>query len=75
MNLAFKLRPKYGSLVNTYVDLGTIWADALIEIRAQAQEDRPQVLKSLEAQAAQPLLCSLLMQASWLVCMLQWSIT
>ena len=52
MMLALKLRPKYGSLVNTYVDLGTMWADAPIEIRARAQEDRLQILKTLEAQAS-----------------------
>ena len=52
MNLALKLRLTYGSLVNTYVDLCTIWADAPIEIRALAQEDRLQILKTLEAQAA-----------------------
>ena len=38
--------------MDTYVDLGTIFANALIEIRAQAQEDRLQILKTLEAQAA-----------------------
>ena len=52
MSLALKLLQKYGSLVDTYVDLGTIWADAPIEIRARAQEDRLQILKRLEAQAA-----------------------
>ena len=38
----------------TYVDLGTIFANTAIEIRAQAQaqEDRDQNLKTLEAQAA-----------------------
>ena len=54
MNLALELRPKYGrSMVREYVDLGTIFADAPIEIRALAQEDRLQMLKRLEAQAAQ----------------------
>ena len=38
MNLAIELRPTYGSMVNTYVNLGTIFADAPIEIRAQAQQ-------------------------------------
>ena len=52
MMLALKLRPKYWSLVDTYVDLGTIWADAPIEIRVQSKEDRLQILKTLEAQAA-----------------------
>ena len=52
MNLDLELRPTYGSMVNTYVDLSTLWADAPIEIRAQAQEDRLQILKRLEAQAA-----------------------
>ena len=49
---ALKLRPKYGSLVDTYVDLCTIWADAFIEIRAQAQENRLQILKIFEAHPA-----------------------
>ena len=40
-------------MVREYVDLGTIFADAPIEIRARAQEDRLQMLKRLEAQAAQ----------------------
>ena len=35
--------------MDTYVDLGTIFANALIEIRAQAQEDRLQILTTLEA--------------------------
>ena len=52
MNLDLELRPTYGSMVNTYVALSTLWADAPIEIRAQAQEDRLQILKRLEAQAA-----------------------
>ena len=51
MNLALELRPTYGSMVNTYVDLGTIFAYASIEIRAQ--EDRLPILKRLEAQGAQ----------------------
>ena len=38
--------------MDTYVDLGMIWADTPIEIRARAQEDRLQILKRLEAQAA-----------------------
>ena len=46
MNLALELRPTYGSMVREYVDLGTIFADAPIEIRARAQEDRLQMLKS-----------------------------
>ena len=45
MNLALELRPTYGSMVREYVDLGTILADAPIEIRARAQEDRLQMLK------------------------------
>ena len=49
---ALKLRPKYWSLVDTYVDLGTIYVDAPIEIRALAQEDRHRILKTLEVQAA-----------------------
>ena len=49
MMLALKLCLKYRSSVDTYVDLGTIFANALIEIRAQAQEDRLQILKTLEA--------------------------
>ena len=53
MNLALELRPTYGSMVREYVDLGTIFADAPIEIRARAQEDRLQMLKRLEAQATQ----------------------
>ena len=53
MNLALELRPTYGSMVFRYVDLGTIFADAPIEIRARAQEDRLQMLKRLEAQAAE----------------------
>ena len=52
MNFALKLCLTYGSLMNTYVDLGTIWADAPMEIRARAQEDRLQILKTLEAPAA-----------------------
>ena len=39
-------------MVDTYVDLGTIHAEALIEFKARAQEDRLQILKTLEAQAA-----------------------
>ena len=38
--------------MNRCVDLGTIWADAHIEIRALAQEDRVQIRKTFEAQAA-----------------------
>ena len=53
MNLALELRPTYGSMVWEYVNLGTIFADAPIEIRALAQEDRLQMLKRLEAQATQ----------------------
>ena len=52
MILALKLRPKYGDLVDGYVDLGILYADAPIQIRARAQEDRLQILKRLEAQAA-----------------------
>ena len=52
MNLALELCPMYWRMVDTYDDLGMIFADAPIEIRAQAQEDRLQILKRLEAQAA-----------------------
>ena len=52
MNLALNLRPTYGSLVDTYVDVSTIWANTPVEIRAPAHEDRLQILKRLEAQAA-----------------------
>ena len=50
---ALELRLTYWSMVLEYVDLGTIFADAPIEIRALAQEDRLQMLKRLEAQATQ----------------------
>ena len=52
MMLQLKLLPKHGSLVEPYVDLGTIYAEAAIEFKARAQEDRLQILKSLEVQAA-----------------------
>ena len=38
--------------MDTYVDLGTIYAEAAIEFTARAQEDRLMFLKSLEAQEA-----------------------
>ena len=38
--------------MDTDIDLGTIYADAPIEIRARAQEDRLRILKTLEVQAA-----------------------
>ena len=47
MNLALKLHPTYGSLVDTHIDLGTIWAYAPIEIRTRAQEDRLQIHKKI----------------------------
>ena len=50
--LALKLRPKYGALSDTFVDLIGICADAPIEIKARAHEDRLVILKTSEAQAA-----------------------
>ena len=47
MMLALKLHLKYGSLVNTYLYLSMIWADAPTIIRALAQEDRLQILKQI----------------------------
>ena len=38
--------------MDTYFDLGTIYAEATIEFKAWAQEDRLQILKTMEAQAA-----------------------
>ena len=49
--LVLMLRQKYGRLMDTYVNL-IIYADAPIEIRARAQEERLLILETLEAQAA-----------------------
>ena len=46
--IAFEVR----SLVDTYVDLGTNYAKAPIQFKARTQEDRLQILKTLEAHAA-----------------------
>ena len=51
MILVLKWRLKYWSLVDTYVDLTTMYDEAPIEFKALAQEDRLQILKTLEAQA------------------------
>ena len=51
MMLVLMLRQKYGRLMDTYVNL-IIYADAPIEIRARAQEERLLILETLEAQAA-----------------------
>ena len=51
VKIASKVRPCW-SLVDTYVNLGTIYAEDPIEFKAQAQEDRLEILKTLGAQAA-----------------------
>ena len=50
--LALKLRPKFASLLDTLEDLTTVYAGASIEIKAEAQDDRLQLLQALEAQGA-----------------------
>ena len=65
MNLALGFRPTYGGMVNTYVDLDTIFADAPIEMRARAQEDRLQILKRLEAHGAQDAVVSESPDVQW----------
>ena len=52
MMLVLILCQKYWSLVDTDMTLGKIFANAPIVIRAMAQEDRLQILKTLEDQAA-----------------------
>ena len=65
MQLALGLRPTYGGMVNTYVDLSTILAVAPIEMRARAQEDRLQILKRLEAHGAQDAVVSESPDVQW----------
>ena len=50
--LVLKLRPKFASLLDTSEDLTTVYAGVPIEIKAEAQEDRLQLLLALKAQGA-----------------------
>ena len=46
------LSPKFMSLLDTLEDLTTVYAQAPIEIKAEAQDARLQLLQALEAQGA-----------------------
>ena len=49
--LALELRPKYGSLLDTFADICTAYASAPIEIKAAAQKER---MKNIRQSAGQP---------------------
>ena len=50
--LKLNLCLKFWSLLDTYIDLSTIYADAPNEMKSLAQEDRLQIPKTLDAQTA-----------------------
>ena len=50
--LELKLRLKFASLLDTLQDLTTVYAEAPIEIKAEAQNDRLQLLQALEVHGA-----------------------